>query len=570
MTPEPQNDAGRYAVTVDLTTASRSVDASASVRGRGRRRAVVARHTPHLSTETAALLRGRLQAAALLFFVGVALFLIRNLFIRSTSFKAGDSVLWAAQIILELFLGSVVALCWSKVPLSLARLRIVELATFGAMTVFLALIHYRLVLHFGRSGDPLGVLATVKNSVLMAYGILITYGMLIPNHWRRAAVVVGTIALMPPAVGLWLRLRHYELAGVVAQIVTFEQISDNALILLIGFGTAVYGSSIINTLRVEAFEARRLGQYQLRERIGAGGMGEVYLAEHQLLKRPCAIKLIRPDSAADPRALARFEREVRATARLSHWNTVEIYDYGRTEDGTFYYVMELLPGLSLAELVERHGPLPAGRVIYLLRQVCAALREAHAIGLIHRDIKPANIFAAERGGQFDVAKLLDFGLVMRSVADADLGVSSEGTVAGTPHYMAHELATATGAPDRRADLYAVGAVAYFLLTGRPPFTGPTALAVLVAHARDPVVPPSKIRPDVPADLERVILRCLAKDPAERYQGADELEQALAQCAAAADWSADRAAAWWRAVGRRDPGDRHAPGPGPIATAAGAE
>src|SRR5262249_55874885 len=157
----------------------------------------------------------------------------------------------------------------------------------------------------------------------------------------------------------------------------------------------------VSLLREQAFEARKLGQYQLKERLGSGGMGEVYLAEHVLLRRPCAIKLIRPDQAVDGTSLARFEREVRASATLTHWNTIEIYDYGHAEDGTFYYVMEYLPGLSLQELVDRHGPLPAGRAVYLLRQVCAALREAHAIGLIHRDIKPSNILACERGGVHD-------------------------------------------------------------------------------------------------------------------------------------------------------------------------
>ena len=201
-------------------------------------------------------------------------------------------------------------------------------------------------------------------------------------------------------------------------------------------------------------------------------MGEVYLAEHQLLKRPCAIKLIRPDRAGDPRALARFEREVRTTARLSHPNTVEIYDYGRTEDGTFYYVMEYLSGLSLADLVERHGPLPPGRAIYLLRQACGALAEAHAAGLVHRDLKPANIFAARRGGLHDVAKLLDFGLVLPT-AEPVAPPSSAGTatIAGSPLYMAPEQATGDARPDARSDLYGLGAVAYYLLTGRAPFEG---------------------------------------------------------------------------------------------------
>ena len=222
-------------------------------------------------------------------------------------------------------------------------------------------------------------------------------------------------------------------------------------------------------------------------------MGEVYLAEHQLLKRPCAVKLIRPGDATDPRALERFEREVRLTATLSHPNTVEIYDYGRTEDGTYYYVMEYLPGLSLAELVERHGPLPPGRAVYLLRQVCGALREAHAAGLIHRDIKPSNIFAARRGGMDDVAKLLDFGLVRPAATTGAAHLSGEGQILGTPLFMSPEQARGGRELDERSDIYSLGAVAYYLLTGRPPFDEGGGIGVMIAHARDPVVPPSLVR-----------------------------------------------------------------------------
>ena len=203
---------------------------------------------------------------------------------------------------------------------------------------------------------------------------------------------------------------------------------------------STFGARAISRLRREVAEARQLGQYRLRRQLGAGGMGEVYLAEHQLLKRPCALKLIRPGADADPKALARFEREVRLTAALSHPNTVEIYDYGRTEDGTFYYVMEYLPGLSLAELVERHGPLPPGRAVYLLRQVCGALREAHAAGLIHRDIKPSNIFAARRGGWTTWPSCSTSAWSCRS-RPATARPERRGPILGTPLFMSPEQAT---------------------------------------------------------------------------------------------------------------------------------
>jgi serine/threonine-protein kinase len=345
-----------------------------------------------------------------------------------------------------------------------------------------------------------------------------------------------------------LRVLHPEVFRFAAPLLNVEVVSENVLMLLIGAGVTIYATYVINALRVEAFEARRLNQYRLKQRIGAGGMGEVYLAEHQLLKRPCAIKLIAPDRAGDPKALGRFEREVRTTARLSHPNTVEIYDYGRTDDGAFYYVMELLSGLSLADLVARHGPLPPGRVIYLLRQACGALAEAHAAGLVHRDLKPANIFAARRGNLYDFVKLLDFGLVLPPPDAAAGELSRDGHVAGSPPYMAPEQATGLSRADARTDLYGLGAVAYYLLTGRAPFLGPTAMAVMIAVARDPVTPPSRLRRGLPPDLEQVVLCCLAKEPADRFPDAEALERALAACADAGQWDGRRAARWWREIG----------------------
>jgi eukaryotic-like serine/threonine-protein kinase len=207
--------------------------------------------------------------------------------------------------------------------------------------------------------------------------------------------------------------------------------------------------------------------------------------------------------------------------------------------------MEYLPGLSLNELVERYGPLPPERVVYLLRQVCLALREAHAAGLVHRDIKPSNIFAARRGGMDDVAKLFDFGLVQPLATARAPSLSEDGQILGTPMFMSPEQATGGRELDERSDIYSLGAVAYYLLTGRPPFDGGSGIGVMIAHARDPVVPPSRRRPDVPEDLERVVLRCLAKDPAERFPNAKSLEGALGTCACAGDWDQDRAARWWQ-------------------------
>ena len=225
--------------------------------------------------------------------------------------------------------------------------------------------------------------------------------------------------------------------------------------MILGAAVAVYGSHKISLLRHELLEARKLGQYRLERQIGTGGMGEVYLAEHVLLRRPCAIKLIRAERAGDANCLRRFEREVQATATLTHANTVQIFDYGHAEDGTFYYAMEYLPGLNLEELVRRHGPLPPERAIHVVRQVCGALHEAHAVGLIHRDIKPSNIILCERRAVPDVAKLLDFGLVLLHCEGGGAPhLSQDGAIAGTPAYMSPEQCDGIDLPDARSDIFA--------------------------------------------------------------------------------------------------------------------
>ncbi len=503
---------------------------------------VVAGSGVHLSDETRSLLRIRLRAVALAMSCAFGAFLVRDLFLAGHYL---DPFLQTFHVVVvAVFLASFAALSGRR-PIALRRLRTLELVLFGMTVAFFVSIHYRLVQLRVAEGDRVMLMATVKNTVLFVFAMIVLYGMFIPNTWRRAAAVVGMMLAATLLSPVALRLLHPEVYRFIAPMLTFEIVSENILMLAIGAGVTVYATHIVNALRVEVFEARQLNQYRLKDLIGAGGMGVVYLAEHQLLKRPCALKLIAPDRAGDPKALARFEREVRTTARLSHPNTVEIYDYGRTDDGTFYYVMELLSGLSLSDLVERHGPLPPGRAIFLLRQVCGALVEAHGAGLVHRDLKPANIFAARRGNLHDFVKLLDFGLVMPAPGPSAAEPSRDNHIVGSPLYMAPEQALGAALPDARADLYGLGAVAYYLLTGRAPFAGQTAIAVMVAAAHDPVEPPSLIRPGLPNDLERVVVRCLAKSPADRYPDAVALDRDLAACGAAAEWDFGRAADWWR-------------------------
>jgi tRNA A-37 threonylcarbamoyl transferase component Bud32 len=496
------------------------------------KRAVVAGSGPHLTKETQVLLRLRLRAAAFMLLIGFGVFLIRHI----AGILMGEPLV---PLLLGFHVLVVLVLTLSAAPLcrhsgvSLKQLRISELIIFGLPVAFFLMLQHRMTMEdYGR-----GVMPPPLPFWLL---LIFTYGMFIPNTWRRAAFVIGAIGLAPLLLVAVMMLANPR----VADGITVVGVTQHALVLLVAAVAAVFGTRLINSLRCEVFEAKQLGQYRLVKRLGAGGMGEVYLAEHRMLKRRCAIKLIHPDQSGDPRILARFEREVRMTARLSHWNTVEIFDYGRTDDGTFFYVMEYLPGLSLEDLLERHGPLPAERVIHLLRQTCRGLREAHEVGLIHRDIKPGNVFAAQRGGLYDVVKLLDFGLV-KPVGENPLArLSHEGGITGTPLFMSPEQARGLNDLDARSDIYSLGAVAYALLTGRPPFDGTNAIDVMIAHVRDEPVWPSQLEADVPADLERVILRCLAKSAEDRFQDVDSLEQALAECAAADQWTQWHAAGWW--------------------------
>jgi len=506
----------------------------------GARREIIAGSRPHLTKETQPLLRLRLRAAALVLLIGFAVFLVWHV-VGILTGESLDRLLLGFHALVVLVLSFSLMLLWRNHLLSMPKLRLAELVVFGPPAVFFVLLQHRSILHDAARGFM---------SPPMSFWLLLifTHAMFIPNTWRRAAFVTGALALAPTLLVVGMKLAYPQ----VAAVMTALDFLQHLLVMAVAGVAAVFGTQLINTLRCEAFEAKQLGQYRLVSPLGAGGMGEVFLAEHCMLKRPCAIKLIHPERAGDSQVLARFEREVRMTARLSHWNIVEVFDYGRTEDGTFYYVMEYLPGLSLEELLQRHGPLPAERVVHLLRQTCQGLREAHSMGLIHRDIKPGNVFAAQLGGLYDVVKLLDFGLVKQVVEAPSARLTQDGAISGTPLFMSPEQAGGVANVDARSDIYSLGAVAYMLLSGRPPFERRSALEVLIAHARDEVTPPSQFRADVPADLEAIILRCLAKQPEDRYQDTDSLEQALARCAAADQWTQSRAARWWQEVGDTAP------------------
>jgi eukaryotic-like serine/threonine-protein kinase len=321
--------------------------------------------------------------------------------------------------------------------------------------------------------------------------------------------------------------------------------------LLVLSAGGVYGAMLVvarQRRRAERAEkaVKQLGQYTLEEKIGAGGMGSVYRARHAFLRRPTAVKMLSGEKVTEA-ALARFEREVQLTSRLNHPNTIAVYDYGRTADGVFYYAMEYLEGVNLEDLVKKCGALPEGRAVGILRQVCGSLAEAHEIGLIHRDVKPANIFLTHRAGIPDFVKVLDFGLVKAANAEEEAKLTQANVTVGTPYYMSPEAVEHPDAVTALSDVYAIGAVGYFLLTGTPVFSGKTVMDVCMKHVRAVPDPPSKRAGRVfTPGVEALVLRCLAKSPGDRPPGARALMEELAQCEPSPAWARADAEAWWSA------------------------
>jgi serine/threonine-protein kinase len=296
-----------------------------------------------------------------------------------------------------------------------------------------------------------------------------------------------------------------------------------------------------------------MGSYRLIDILGRGGMGEVWRAQHRMLARPAAIKLIRPETLGDrdeagrSTIIARFEREAQATASMCSPHTIDLFDFGVSDDGAFYYVMELLDGLDTETLITRFGPVPPERAIYLLQQVCDSLGEAHEAGLIHRDVKPANMYVCRYGREVDFVKVLDFGLVkhQREPEEADLKLTAEGAASGTPAYMAPEQVLGDSPIDGRTDIYSVGCLGYWLLSGHLVFEGETMMKTLMHHAHTEPTPPSAVSEiKIPPSLDRIILKCLEKKPANRFQTADELAEALAACDTKEQWTRSRAHHWW--------------------------
>jgi serine/threonine-protein kinase len=384
---------------------------------------------------------------------------------------------------------------------------------------------------------------------------ILLFAALIPTHPRKTVIAALVAASMNP-IGMLLARAHGVWDFGSAWNVLLMHYPDFLIV-----GAAGVISHVVTQLGRQVTRAREMGSYRLGELLGRGGMGEVYKATHTMLARAAAIKLIRPEalgagnSDGAQLAVRRFTREAEAAANLRSPHTVEVYDFGVTEDQTLYFVMEMLEGMDLETLVGQYGALPAARVIYLMRQVCDSLGEAHAKGLVHRDIKPANINVGQVGLEYDFVKVLDFGLVkeVKRPNAADTRLTVAGMTVGTPTYMAPEIAL-DEAFDGRADLYALGCVMYFLLTGQVVFESDNVMRLMVRHIEEKPVPPSR-RTDqpIPRSLDDAVLACLAKDPAARPPTAAAVSDALAAAEAEVEpWTQEQAAAWWNSRARSKP------------------
>ncbi|HZN97981.1 MAG TPA: serine/threonine-protein kinase, partial [Gemmatimonadales bacterium] len=398
-------------------------------------------------------------------------------------------------------------------------------------------------------GDPLG-LETHRGFLGLSWVAVwvLLFTVVVPTSPRRAVLAaLASVSSVPVIVGF---LVASDIAAVEINPAQFFFALVFPYLLVVGM--AYVGARVVYQLGTEVKRARELGSYRLEEKLGEGGMGEVWRARHRMLSRPAAIKLIRPaamgngHAGVSAEAVRRFQREAEVIARLRSPHTVELFDFGIADDGAFYYVMELLDGLDADSLLRRFGPTPPERAIYLLRQICHSLSEAQSCGLVHRDIKPANIFLCRYGEEYDFVKVLDLGIVgaVREAADPSLVETRENAVRGTPAFIAPEQAMGAKV-DWRADIYATGCVAYWLLTGQFVFTADTPMGLLLQHAQTPPTRPSaRTEVQIPRALDDLVLSCLAKDPAKRPQSARELSLRLGEVEGASAWTQDRAREWW--------------------------
>jgi len=446
----------------------------------------------------------------------------------------GDPILWAPGVV-GVIVGVVVALAVRSPRVSLR-------AAMRLAPVFEVVSSYAIAA--AEFADP-STLETHQGFLGLSWVAVwvLLFTVVVPTSPRRALLAaLASVSSVPVVVAL----------SIVTGSTTFR--IDPALFFfglifpyLLVVGMAYVGARVVYNLGTEVRRARELGSYRLEEKLGRGGMGEVWRARHRMLARPAAIKLIRPSAGGSTEAARRFEREAQVIASLRSPHTVDLFDFGVSDDGAFYYVMELLDGLDADALLRRFGPIPPARAIYLLRQICHSLSEAQSHGLVHRDIKPANIFLCRYGEEYDFVKVLDFGIVgtVHQRPDADLLQTAENAITGTPAFIAPEQAMG-GEVDGRADIYATGCVAYWLLTGKFVFTADTTVGLILQHAQAQPTPPSaRTSQPIPPALEELVLCCLAKEPGDRPQSARELAARLEAIDGAGEWTQRQAQEWWQ-------------------------
>ena len=480
----------------------------------------------------------RLKRAALVVAAAYAASIVMNNALRAGGFRT-ESHPWLHDLVgaAVIVLSAVVAWVAHRNQLQPARLLDVGLA-YEVLAAFAISLQDNLAPVSGRPLDEISWLCV----------LIVIFPLLVPARpAKMLAASLAAASMWPVAffIGQWLGNplppRHVMLLNFL----------ENYIAAVLALGPTV----IVRKLGADVEKARRMGSYELIEPLGRGGMGEVWRARHNWLARPAAIKLIRARSLGFERdvpaesVVRRFEREAQATAALHSPHTVELYDFGVTLDGIFYYVMELLDGLDLEQLVSRFGPVPPERAVYILLQACDSLADAHDTGLVHRDVKPANLYVCRKGRRSDFVKLLDFGLVKPAWSQEAMGdsLTGEGLITGTPAYLAPEVALGSPHVDGRADLYAVGCVAYWLLTGEKVFEADSPMQMIMHHIETTPVPPSRrTGRSLPPDVEAIVLRCLEKAPEKRPADAEELARQLSACRLDHSWTQERAREWWRA------------------------
>ena len=484
---------------------------------------------------------GRLQILAWLyaFTFFMAALVPRLAFTAARRELFAAAINWAPAVIAIAFAVSV------ALTIRFARLR-------PAMVTLLALV-FEVVSSYGIATaeflQPLGLPMSMSWIGLSWVAVwMLLFNVVVPTVPRYAVLAALASVTSVPAMVL-LSISLFAPATPPTALMIFLAFGFPYLLVVL---MAYVGARVVYALGTEVTRARELGSYRLEDRLGEGGMGEVWRASHRLLARPAAIKLIRPpknDGAISEDARRRFEREAQAIARLRSPHTVTLFDFGISDEGSFYYAMELLDGMDAEALIERFGAIPAERVVYILRQMCHSLSEAESCGLVHRDIKPANVFLCRYGEDHDFVKILDFGIAKAVHGTPDVmetSITRSNVIQGTPAFIAPEQGLASADVDSRADIYSTGCVAYWLLTGEPPFTADTAMQMLLAHAQTAPQPPSsRSELPVPPALDALVLACLAKDRENRPKSPRDLLAQLDTIALECPWTETRARDWWR-------------------------